>query len=113
MITSLWNKIELYCGEHGDDRPPMELELRKGLVYYVCSGNINDSISDKSRHCGKMISMKEFEKFLEKVTALLDEADLNNEIINLKHQVFHIGQIQYRVFDHDNDKIKVVVNFLS
>ena len=113
MITSLWNKIELHCDEHGDDLPIMDLELKRGQVYYVCTDNMCDKKSGEMSRCTRAIPLKEFEKFMEKITALLDEAELNNEIINLKHHEFHIGKIKYRIFDHNDDKIKVAAKFLN
>ena len=110
MVTSLWNKIEMYCGAH-QEKLLMHLEQRRGVVFYQCPEAAAAYAERKAPTCKNDLPLKEFEKMLEYLEGILYEAELNNEIPNLQNLKFTINRFQYTVFEH-NDLIKVAVKNL-
>ena len=107
MITSLWNKTEVYCAHH-EEPQIMDLANSRGIIYYACREGFPENKKDNSSLCKNTLSLKDFEKMLDYISDIMLKAELNNEVPNLKNDKFSIGHYEYRIFEH-NDKIKVSV----
>lgn len=110
MVTSLWNKIEVYCDAHSE-RLLMHLKQHRGVIFYQCPETAAAYAEHKSPTCKNDLPLKEFEKMLEHLESILYQAELNNEIPNLQNVQFTINRYRYTVFEH-NDLIKVAVKNL-
>lgn len=107
MVTSLWDKIEMYCALH-EEPVKMELVSRKGQVFYECGLGNADKIAADATPCKGVLHLKDFEKMLDHISRVMYEAEMNNEIPNLKHMQFSIGKFKYKILDH-NENIKILV----
>ena len=107
MVTSLWNKIEIYCAHH-ETPVTMPLISRRGTVFYECERGSIENLNDESCLCKNSLPLKDFEKLLDHISAIMYEAALNNEEPNLKNMKFAIGKFKYKIIEHD-DIIKVIV----
>lgn len=107
MVTGLWNKIEIYCGLHEE---PVEMKLteRRNTVFYECPKSISTDSSYDASLCHNSLPLKDFEKMLDHISKVLYEAEVNNEVPNLKNESFTLGKFLYKIFEHD-DKIKIIV----
>ena len=105
MVTGLWNKVELYCGLH-EELVKMELATKNGVIYYECALGKSENVKDESLLCKSTISLKDFEKMLDHISAIMCDAVKNNEEPNLKNTQFTLGKIKYKVIEH-RDIIKI------
>lgn len=107
MITSLWNKTEIYCAHH-DELCLMDLNNSRGVIHYACHESFPENKKDSSCLCKNTLSLKDFEKMLDRISEIMLQAELNNEVLNLENVKFSIGQYEYKIFKHD-EQIKIAV----
>lgn len=113
MIKGIWNMIEVYCGDkskHGDNLP--KLEVVQGVFngyFYNCPKYRDDQREPGERKCCNRISPVEYEKMIDHISKLLEDAELNNEKINLVGYKWKTKGIMFEIFEHDNEKIKVAM----
>lgn len=111
MIKGIWNMIEVYCGDksrHGDELH--KLEVVQGVFngyFYNCPKYRDDNREPGERKCCNRISPVEYERMIDHISALLEEAEMNNEQINLAGHIWKSHGIRFEIFSHEKDNIKV------
>ena len=105
MIAGLWDKIEVYY-DTISSTIKMELTERNGVVAYECVSGADNPAGTSARRL--VLPLKDFEKLLDRISAMIIDAVKNNEEANLKNTELSIGKFKYQIFEH-NDIIKVKV----
>ncbi len=111
MIKGIWNMIEVYCGDKNKHKDKdVQLEVVQGVFngyFYNCPHYKDENRQEGERKCCNRISPVEYEKMIDHISKLLEEADLNCEQINLAGYKWKSKGIQFEIFEHEKDKIKV------
>lgn len=92
MITNLWGKLELYCGNGHEEK--MELKEKRAGIFYECPV------------CQNSFSLKDVEKLFEKIEEVETQADLNDEFLDIKNMSLVVGHCRYKILDN-GDKVKI------
>lgn len=96
MITNLWGKMDLYCGNVHEEK--MELKDKPKGMFYECP------------ICKNSFSLKDIEKFFDKIEDIEREADLNDEMMDITNTTIKVGHCQYRIAENDKTMKVVGVN---
>lgn len=105
MITNIWNDIEVYCPRH-DELIPLEIQTGSKVLFYACPKYMPDKREKNETACRNFIYLNEYEKMINKISSMLEEAQLNNEIVDLTGEKWTDNGIDFEIFEHDK-KIKV------
>lgn len=93
MISNTWGKLDLYCGAGHTEK--MELKQKRAGIFYECP------------LCKNSFSMNDIEKFLDKLENIQIEAELNDELLDIKNIKLKVGMCRYQILEN-NDRIKVM-----
>ena len=93
MITNLWGKLDLHCGNGHEEK--MELREKRQGMFYECPC------------CKNSFSIKDIEKLFDKIEDVINEADENDELLDIKNLEIKIGQCKYKIIEND-EQMKVV-----
>ena len=112
MILNTWNKITLICGNHGDDcTHQMQIKQyendKRDTVFYSCPEykSIYGSNHD-GRSCNNRLSIKDYERMMEKISDLADDGA---EIIDIEGAKWTDRGIDYTVLKDDGKGYTVSV----
>ena len=94
MITGIWGKLELYCGNHHSDPTIMELQQKKSDVVYSCAC------------CNNEFSTHDVEKMFDKLSDIIKSSDAEDELLDITNLTFSVGRCKYKVLEND-DKVKI------
>ena len=97
MIKNLWGMMNVFC-ENGHEKTLMETGYRKGIMVYKCP------------ICDNYITLNDFEKAVNKISEILYEAELNDEMICLDNHKWTRKGIQFFISNHTNKKIDITIN---
>ena len=108
MITGMWERIKFVCGNHpGNDDIKSTIQDRGDSPFYSCPKYYPENREEGERPCYNRASTKSIEKFINYISEIIMEAELNDEDVNLKNRVFSIGGIEYKVLDQAGFNMKV------
>lgn len=107
MITNLWNNIELYCCHRHDEPIKMEVQQGPKTIFYACPKYHEDNRDDEEKACRNFLYLNEYEKMLNKISDLLYKAEMNNVKDNLEHYKWSENGVDFEIFSHVGDKIKI------
>lgn len=93
MITNLWGKLELYCSNEHCEK--MKLVEKRTGIFYECPV------------CKNSFSLKDIEKLFDKLEDVEREAELNDELLDVKNMTLKIGYCQYKILENGE---KIVVS---
>ena len=108
MITKIWNNIELYCGNH---EVPVKMTIKDGglSLFYACPKYYPENRDEHELACVNRINFVDFEKFVNHISSLLEEAENNNSSLNLTNYKWIYKSIEFNIIYHDEELIKVVM----
>lgn len=110
MIKGIWNMIDVYCGDKTKHKVLPKLEVVQGVFngyFYNCPKYKEENRTPDERKCCNRISPVEYEKMIDHISKLLEDAEMNNEKINLTGYTWKSHGIQFEIFEHTDNKIKV------
>lgn len=93
MITNLWGRLDLYCNNGHENK--MELKEKRAGLFYECPC------------CQNSFSMKNIEKMLDKIDTIVNEAEKDDEILDIKNLSFKVGDCNYKILEN-GERMKVV-----
>lgn len=94
MISNSWGKLELYCGNGHEEK--MELKQKTSGIFYECPC------------CRNSFSMSNIEKFLDKIEDIVNEAEMNDEMLDVNHMEVKVGFCQYKIKENSEERMRVV-----
>lgn len=94
MIYNVWGKLEMYCGNEHDSSIFMEIEQKRSGITYSCP------------YCKNHFTIKDIEKMLDKVEAIINDAEEENEVLDIKNLSFRVGECKYKVLENGS-KLKI------
>lgn len=112
MIKNLCDLIEIYCGHNHNEEIPMYMKDGSDMgkdSFYACPKYYPENREPDERACNNNLTITDYIKMVNHIDKVLTEAELNDEKLNMKNSKFKIGQVEYRVTDHTNRKIKVEI----
>lgn len=92
MISNMWGKLDLYCNNGHEEK--MDIKQKTAGLFYECPC------------CRNSFSIKDIEKMLDKIEDAIQEADLNNEVLDIKNLTIKIGNCHYKIVEN-GDRMKV------
>ena len=95
MISGIWGRLELYCGNHHTEPRIMELQQKKDDVIYSCSC------------CQNEFSTHDIEKMLDKLSDIIKASDAEDEALDITNLQFSVGRCKYKVLEND-EKVKIL-----
>lgn len=110
MIKGIWNMIEVYCGDKTKHNEPIQLEVVQGVYngyFYNCPNYKEENRKQGERKCCNRISPVEYEKMIDHISGLLEDAEMNSEKINLNGYKWKNRGVLFEVFEHTENKIKI------
>lgn len=94
MISNLWGRLDLYCGNNHEEAFLMQIQEKRGDVIYQCP------------HCKNFFKSKDVEKMLDKIERIIVESEENDEFLDIKNLSFSVGRCKYKILD-DGNRLKV------
>lgn len=94
MIKNIWNSVRIVCADH-TDTPEMEISPKQKYIQYVCP------------KCNNHISADDFEKVIQFLMKKMEEAEFNDELVDLTNVKWTARKTEYKVLCFKNDKIVV------
>lgn len=94
MITNLWGRLDLFCN-NGHDESKMELKEKRAGLFYECP------------HCSNSFSMMQIEKMLDKIEAIINEANESDELLDIKNLSFKVGECNYKILENE-ERMKII-----
>ena len=110
MIKGLWSIIKVYCCDFERHKEAVELEVvQSGFngYFYACPKYHDWSRENGERQCTNRISPVEYEKMINKISDMMEEAELNNEIIDLTGYKWKQKGIHFEIKKFDKNEIIV------
>lgn len=106
MIQNIWQKIELYCGVHSE---PIKMEIQEGphSLFYACPKYYPENRDIGERACANRINLVDYEAMINYISKLLIDADVNNEKLVLANYKWTMKSIQFEIFEHEGEMIKI------
>lgn len=109
MIKNIWQMIEPYCDNgHTED---IKLEIAEGpfSLFYACPKYQEENRSTGERACSNRVNLVDYEKMIMYISDMLLDAEADGCQINLKNYKWVKGGIDYEIFEHTQDTIKVKI----
>ena len=94
MISNLWGRLDLCCN-NGHEETKMELKEKRAGLFYECSC------------CTNSFSMSNIEKMLDKIDAIVNEAEISDEMLDIKNLSFKVGDCNYKIVENE-ERMKVI-----
>ena len=94
MISGIWGRLELYCGNYHTEPSLMTLQQKKSDVVYCCAC------------CKNEFSTQDVEKMLDKLSDIINTSDSENEMLDVTNLKFTVGKCKYQVLEND-EKVKI------
>lgn len=99
MVSSLWKDTSFICEKHQNSKLELIANYSNTNFDYVCP------------ICKFKLPYLKAEKFLDKLSDDLEEAEFNNTITNLQGSKYTVGTYSFKVIGHQIDgPIDVVVS---
>ena len=111
MLTGAWENTKLVCGNHPEtgDLPEMQMEPTAHTLFYGCPKSSICNCNDDETPCKNRLSIYEYEKMLDHVASVIAEAEMEDEIPNLRNYKWRRKGLSFRVLEHDGDKMIISV----
>lgn len=94
MISNIWDKTDLYCGNNHEQEVKMEIAEKRGALLYTCP------------FCTNSFSIKDVERIFAEIEKVIFKAEEKNESIDIKNLTFKIDSCNYKILEN-NDRIKI------
>lgn len=111
MVKNFWNMVELYCGNHnyqdGDEIIKMTPKEGPLSLFYSCPKYYPENRDELERACANRLDLVNYEKMIDHLSKLFEEAELNGSKVNFKNHKWKEKGIEYEVFEHTEKSIKV------
>jgi hypothetical protein len=110
LIKGIWDMVEVYCGDTIKHSEPQKLEIVQGVFngyFYNCPKYRDENREEGERKCCNRISPVEYEKMIDHISKLLEDAEMNNQITNLVGYKWKKNGVMFEVTEHKNEKIKI------
>jgi len=107
MIKNIWKTIKVYCGN--DHKELYELKIENGMyqLFYACPRYHIENRAPGERACNNRISIDDYENMISHISKLLEDAEMNGQSVNLAHYKWRKKNIEFEIFEHTSDSIKV------
>lgn len=107
MVKNIWKMIKVYCGNNHDEL--LELQVENGMyqLFYACPRYHIENRAPGERACNNRISIDDYENMISTVSNLIEEAEMNNQTINLTNYKWTKKNIEFKIFEHTKDSIKI------
>lgn len=108
MLKNLWSQIELQCLKH---HVPMYVYEGTGTPFYACPKYMKkdekhpDGHEENERGCANRISFDDYRHLVEKISADLEKALLNNEMPDLTGNKYHWKSVDAEITKYTDKKI--------
>lgn len=108
MIRGFWQTTTLVCGNHpGRKEVVMTLQQGPKNLFYACPKYHPENRSEDENPCANRISLKEFERMLDKIFDVLEKADENGVVMNLANYTWTYRGVDFKVLSHTTKDMKV------
>lgn len=110
MIKGIWKTVEVYCNDLSKHKEPVKLEVvQSGFngYFYGCPHYHTYDTSIGERQCINRISPVEYERMLDHISDLIEEADEKNEVPDLTGHKWKQKGIQFEIHYYSLKKIIV------
>ena len=107
MISGLWNKVRLVCGNHHDEPQNLIILQTDKDAFYVCPKYNPLNRTESDRVCMNRISVQETEKILNILSDKIIEAEDQGQSLNLTHYRFETRVGRYQVLRHTPDELVI------
>lgn len=110
MIKGLWSIIKVYCCDFDRHKDAVELEIiENGFngYFYACPKYHTFNREQKERQCTNRISPVEYENMIDTISNLIEEAENNNEVIDLTGYKWKRKGIQFEIKKYSETEIIV------
>lgn len=110
MIQNLWQNISIYCGNHKNEEP-VEMNVQTGpmSLFYACPKYYPGNRGEKEKACPNRINFVDFEKFVNHISEIIEEAMKNFETPGIDGYVWQYKSITFKVISYKENKIKVEI----
>lgn len=102
--------MKLVC-IHGHNEP-IEMVIKQGpsSLFYACPKYDMDNLIEGEKRCNNRLNLIDYTEMLQHLHNMLVEAELNDEVINLKNVSWTTKRgIFFKVLEHVGDKLVVGV----
>lgn len=99
LLNGIWTEVVLVCPIH--ESVEMIPENKKFPLFYACTHK-------QRKRCSNKISVEIFNEMISYISDVLSKEDANNDVVNLKHHCFKIGdKYEFKILVHESEKIIV------
>ena len=110
MVRGLWKTVEVYCNDLKKHEQPVKLEVvQNGFngYFYACPHYHTYDTKKGEKQCANRISPVEYEKMLDHIGNLIEEADANLEVADLTGHKWKQKGIEFEIAEYSLEKIIV------
>ena len=111
MIPGSWDKTTLVCANHPNlsSPPRMEMTASAHSLYYACPRCNFCECGEDEEVCNNRLSSYEYEHMLNHLASVIADAEANDEFPNLRNYKWRRKNCEFRVLEHNGDKMTVSV----
>lgn len=107
-IENSWKNIVPICGNH-KERVEMVINNGPHSMFYSCPKYYPENRTKEERACNNRINLIEYQKMVDKLMGMIAEAEVNGETIDLTNFSWNSKGTEYKVIEHDGDKLYVQI----
>ena len=109
MIKNIRKIIKVYCGNDHDEL--QELQLGDGIyqMFFACPRYHIENRDPNERACNNRISIDDYENMVTYISKLIEDAEMNGQVINLKNYKWTKKNIEFKIIEHTKNSIKVLM----
>jgi len=111
MITNIWDKLVLVCGNHPDDKEE-QMWIHEGVPgkspFYSCPRYVSVFRKEGSKSCNNRFSINEMQQLIKKLEELIKDP-VSPYNVNLMGYKWTENGIDYEVLKHSSEEIRISV----
>ena len=107
-IENSWKNIVPICGNH-KERVEMVINNGPHSMFYSCPKYYPENRTKEERACNNRINLIEYQKMVDKLMGMIAEAEVNGETVDLTNFSWSSKGTEYKVLEHDGDKLYVQI----
>ena len=99
--------IHVYCGNNHQELEELKIEEGMYQLFYACPKYQMENRNPNEKACNNRISVDDYENMITHVSSMIEEAEMNNTMLDLTNVKWVKKNIEFTIFEHTKDSIKI------
>ena len=110
MIANIWKEIEVFCENRHEEPVKMEIQDGPHSPFYACPKYHPENRTEEERACSNRINLVDYENMINYISDEITENVKNGCEANLTNYKWTKKGIEFHIFSHAPNEIKVLVS---